>query len=172
MTFRIQGRTTSHATSGPPIAKTNLPVAAIAGPPKTGAERSIAERSPNRVDNFSIVSGWTVEQSTKIFCCKELSFSRAWSISPSRTSSLATYKYQLFLWHNLETVVTMVKTMSHFLTISRKLLAGVAPKLSNDLPALIVRLKYRRAFSSFFAMYRCKFSAIGRPIEPRPYYEM
>ena len=90
MTSWINGFTVWRASLGPPIAKTSFPVIAIPWPPKTGAQRKVAFLSFSSEDVAPMVSGCTVEQSTKILLLRDWPDEIADEMSFRRTSSLDT----------------------------------------------------------------------------------
>lgn len=80
-------------TSGvaPASAKTSFPAVATGLPPKTGAQRNEALCAESWDEIEVMVWGWTVEQSMKIFWCREIPDSMVELIRDLRTESLDTF---------------------------------------------------------------------------------
>jgi hypothetical protein len=88
----MSDRTVSRvAWLAPPSAKTSFPAVATGLPPKTGAARNDASWAWSCFAAEAIVSGWTVEQSMKIFSRRDCPDEIAVVMRLERTASLETY---------------------------------------------------------------------------------
>lgn len=94
MTSWIRGLTRSDARFGPPMANTSFPSTAMGLPPNTGAARKSACFSFSFATVSPTVSGWTVEQSTKILSFSDWFDSVTLETRFCRTASLEIFRCQ------------------------------------------------------------------------------